>query len=99
MVPLRREGDMEASPVVPLVNIGDLCTHCLRDTAPGTDLFADRIPSGSEWSVTTGLADDITVDVNGWMCVDCYSLRCSVCDEPTADYTLRDNRAFCSDHA
>lgn len=90
---------METATVVPVINIGDLCTHCLRDTAYGTDLFVDRIPSGTEWSVTTGLADDITVDVNGWMCVDCYSLPCGVCGESTDDYTLRDGKVYCADHA
>lgn len=49
-------------------DIGDLCTHCHRDTSFGSGLFVNRIPSGTETE-------------NGYLCPDCQMYECDRCDE------------------
>ena len=34
--------------MIKIIDIGDLCTHCGRDTSFGNGLFVNRIPSGSD---------------------------------------------------
>lgn len=34
--------------VMTVKDVGDLCTHCHRDTGWGSSLFVDRIPSTTE---------------------------------------------------
>tara|TARA_R100000687_G_C6331668_1_gene109984 strand:+ start:46 stop:336 length:291 start_codon:yes stop_codon:yes gene_type:complete len=51
-----------------IVDIGDLCTHCHRDTSYGSGLFVNRIPSGTETE-------------NGYMCPDCQMYECDRCDK------------------
>jgi len=51
------------------IDIGDRCTHCGRDTAFGTGLFVNRIPSGAEWSDETLEV----VEVYGYMCAECQT--------------------------
>lgn len=55
------------------LDIGDRCTHCGRETAIGSGLFVDRIPSytdseqASEW-----LEDWERVDyISGYLCREC----------------------------
>ena len=56
-------------------DIGNLCTHCGRDTsrAAGNGLFVNRVPSD-------------TGEVVGYMCVDCQMIECDFCDELPLDY-------------
>ena len=70
------------------VDIGDLCTHCGRDTAFGTGLFVNRIPSGTDGTlVITGGEEDvrISVTVDGYMCPDCQLVECESCGELAED--------------
>ena len=87
------------------VDIGDLCTHCGRDTSFGSGLFVDRIPSSGDGELF--LADttlnpegpDVTVDVGveGYMCHECQRVECDQCEKPTLDYHMVDGSVFCSD--
>jgi len=56
-------------------DIGDLCTHCGRDTSfgSGNGLFVNRI--GSD-----------TGEVLGYMCPDCQMIECDYCKELTLEY-------------
>ena len=62
------------------VDIGDLCTHCGRSTAFGSQLFVNRIEI--EWDTATlvltgGDADvRISVEVDGYMCAECQLIKC-----------------------
>ena len=70
------------------VDIGNLCTHCGRDTAFGTGLFVNRIPSGTDGTlVITGGEEDvrISVTVDGYMCPDCQLVECENCGELSED--------------
>lgn len=56
-----------------VLDIGDRCTHCGRDTSAGSSLWVDRIPaftdseSASEW-----LEDWERVDsLDGYLCREC----------------------------
>jgi hypothetical protein len=64
------------------VNIGDLCTHCGRDTSygNGSGLFVNRIPSGAEGRLILDGGMDVTwigdyhwidVTLEGYMCPEC----------------------------
>lgn len=93
------------------VDIGDLCTHCGRDTSLGSGLFVGRIPSGREQVAIRLYADgrvllDATdapgVAVEGYMCHECQRvhpnpLDCDKCEKPTLDYHTVDSSVFCSD--
>ena len=54
-------------------NIGNLCTHCHRDTSFGSGRFVNRIPSFTE-------------DEEGYMCTDCQSMECDHCHEKCLDW-------------
>ena len=59
---------------IPNVDIGNLCTHCGEDTALGTGLFVNRIPSGTDGTLvmTAGDADGrVSVTIDGYMCPAC----------------------------
>jgi hypothetical protein len=82
------------------VNIGDLCTHCGRDTSFGNGLFVNRIPSGADGRLMlAGGPDDVYLDVTleGWMCAKCQSVECDKCGEMTLDYNIEDSTILCSD--
>ena len=57
------------------IDIGDLCTHCGRDTTfnSGNGLFVNRIPSGASGKLILDGGDDVTLDVelDGYMCPEC----------------------------
>ena len=65
------------------IDIGDLCTHCGRDTSfqSGNGLFVNRIPSKTD-------------DKSGYMCPDCqyndldYCVECDECSELTLEYEI-----------
>ena len=81
------------------VDIGDLCTHCGRDTSFGSGLFVDRIPSSGNGELY--LAEKtilrMDVDVEGYMCHECQRVECDQCEKPTLDYHMVDGSVFCSD--
>ena len=62
------------------IDIGDLCTHCGKDTSFGSGdlLFVNRIPSGADGKLE--LAGEVTIDVtiDGYMCVECKSIECEL---------------------
>ena len=82
------------------VDIGDLCTHCGRDTSFGAVddngeqllLFVNRIPSGADGMLVLDGGEDktISVRITGYMCVDCQSVECDKCGESTLDYEILD---------
>ena len=51
-----------------IVDIGDLCTHCHRDTSFGSGLFVNRIPS-------------MTEDEDGYLCPECQMFDCDRCNK------------------
>ena len=65
------------------INIGDLCTHCGRDTSfeSGELLFVNRIPSGADGTLILAGGDEVKVEVEvtGYMCADCQSVECDEC--------------------
>lgn len=63
-----------------VVDIGDRCTHCGCDTAPGSGSWVNRIPSG--WQ-----ADADSPDLYGWMCADCQCMECDVCGESVLEWS------------
>lgn len=76
------------------VDIGPRCTHCGRDTGPGSGLFVNRIPSG--WS--TGADAPMVI---GYQCADCQCIDCDSCGEPVMEYSAApDGQGFwCDDCA
>ena len=47
-------------------DIGNLCTHCHRDTSFGSGLFVNRIPSETE-------------NEDGYLCPECQMFDCDRC--------------------
>ena len=90
------------------VDLGDLCTHCGRNTAFSPDpphLFVNRIPSGADGTlilaggkdleIGEGLTVDIPITVEGFMCVDCQMIECDRCGEMTLEYaTIEDDNGY-----
>ena len=84
------------------IDIGDLCTHCGRDTSfgSGESLFVNRIPSGADGKLILANAPEdyyLDVTVNGYMCVDCQSVECDECNEDVLDYYINDGQIICTD--
>ena len=86
------------------INIGDMCTHCGRDTSfgSGNGLFVNRIPSGADGRLVLDGGDDVTIDVTleGYMCPECQQIECDKCGEMTLDYRIEDSETpqiICSD--
>ena len=84
------------------IDIGDLCAHCGRDTSFGSGelLFANRIPSGTDGTlVLAGSWDEVKleVEVTGYMCAECQSVKCDECGNKVLDYNIDDGRIICSD--
>lgn len=55
------------------LDIGDLCTHCGRDTSPGSSLWVDRIPAYVDAeNAEFWLEDWERVDyLDGYLCREC----------------------------
>ena len=81
------------------VDIGDLCTHCGRDTSfqavddngKYLSLFVNRIGSDADGQLllTSGESDvTIPVTVAGYMCIDCQRVECDRCGQLTIDYAI-----------
>ena len=94
------------------IYIGDLCTHCGRDTSFGSVdengekllLYVNRIPSDTDGTLT--LQDgSISVEVVGYMCPACqyndldYCVECDECSELTLEYDSidQDTPVICPD--
>ena len=71
------------------INIGDLCTHCGRDTSEA--LFVNRIPSGADGTLVLAGGDEVKVEVEvtGYMCADCQSVECDECGNKVLHYSIR----------
>ena len=83
------------------INIGDLCTHCGRDTSSDSEesLFVNRIPSGADGTLTLAGGDEVKVEVEvtGYMCADCQSVECDECGNKVLHYSIRELKIVCSD--
>ena len=62
-----------------IINIGNECTSCRRDTSIGSNLFVNRIPSGTE-------------KLEGYLCFECQPMKCNKCHEPRTD--IRERYSF-----
>ena len=63
---------------MPMDNIGDNCTQCHRDTARGSGLFVNRIPSETDTE-------------EGWLCRKCQETECDVCGNLTSSYEVTES--------
>ena len=86
------------------IDLGDLCTHCGRDTSFGSVdengekllLFVNRIPSGADATLTLVCGNydletvEIPVTADGYMCPDCQCIECDECGELTLEYEFID---------
>lgn len=56
-----------------VLDIGDQCTHCGRDTAPGSSLWVDRIPAHVDSSSCEDWLQgwEIVQYVDGYLCREC----------------------------
>ena len=72
------------------IDIGDLCTHCGRETSLGTSLFVNRIPSRTNGTLELKLNEYVSleVEVDGYMCPECQQLECDKCGELAVDYYI-----------
>lgn len=75
------------------IDLGDACIYCMNSTSAGSGRFCNRVPSDSEWEVTTfgGCGDTYIVSVIGWACAECQALPCNKCDARTVDYIISDD--------
>ena len=84
------------------VDIGDLCTHCGRNTSAwsgdGPPLFVNRIPSDADGTLILAGGKDleIPVTVEGYMCEECQMIECDRCGEMVLDYDIVDGDIVCS---
>ena len=63
--------------MIEIVDIGDNCTHCGKDTSFGTGSFVNRIPSTTDTQ-------------EGYMCPDCQAVECDTCNQKSLDYWMTD---------
>lgn len=58
---------------VTTLDIGDLCTHCGRDTSAGGGLWVDRIPSYTDAESASEWLDDWdkVQYLDGYLCSEC----------------------------
>tara|TARA_R100001244_G_scaffold73788_1_gene59173 strand:- start:23 stop:286 length:264 start_codon:yes stop_codon:yes gene_type:complete len=67
-----------------IVDIGNNCTHCGKDTSFGSGRFVNRIPSTTDTQ-------------EGYMCPDCQAVECDKCGQKTLDYLITEaGQLFCS---
>ena len=86
------------------VDIGDLCTHCGRNTSAwsgdGPPLFVNRIPSDTDGTLILDRGEDvveISVTVEGYMCEECQCVECDKCNEMVTDYSISEaGEVLCS---
>ncbi len=63
-------------------DIGDLCTHCHKDTSFGSGRFVNRIPSTTDTE-------------EGYMCPSCQSIECDKCNNISLEYVIVDDEILC----
>ena len=80
------------------IYIGDLCTHCGRDTSLVL-LFVNRIPSGADGTLVLAGGDEVKVEVEltGYMCGECQSVECDECGNKVLDYNIDDGQIICTE--
>jgi len=84
-----------------ILDIGDLCTHCGRDTSFGSVdyegkqllLFVNRIPSHDVGQLVfangvTAPESGYEIALDGYMCTDCQRVECHQCGELTLNYEI-----------
>ena len=83
------------------IDIGDLCTHCGKDTSLGSGelLFVNRIPSVADGKLELAGGEEVTIDVtiDGYMCVNCQLIQCDMCDGMVLEYDLTNGDVVCMD--
>ena len=83
------------------IDIGDLCTHCGKDTSfgSGEQLFVNRIPSGADGKLELAGGEEVTIDVtiDGYMCVNCQLIQCDMCDGMVLEYDITNGDVVCMD--
>ena len=79
------------------IDIGDLCTHCGRDTTGGDGLFVNRIPSGADGRLILDGGDDVTLDItiDGYMCPQCQAVECDECGGSFSDLHEFEEQRIC----
>lgn len=83
------------------IDIGDLCVWCGRSTAPGSGLWVNRVPAGSDATQIQDwcgiVPDDPFITVEGWGCRDCMARPCDRCDHmiPMDEDVYAPNRDNC----
>jgi len=65
-------------------DIGNLCTHCHKDTSFGSGRFVNRIPSTTDTE-------------EGYMCPSCQSIECDMCDDISLEFEIVNGEVFCGD--
>lgn len=75
------------------VDIGDACTHCGCNTAPGSGAWVNRVPSGYSASVNAP-------EIIGYLCAECQSERCDECGTLALEWSSTpEGRIVCDDCA
>tara|TARA_R100001594_G_C4020497_1_gene259005 strand:- start:80 stop:352 length:273 start_codon:yes stop_codon:yes gene_type:complete len=61
-----------------MIDIGNLCIDCKKDTSFGSGLFVNRVPAdnGKE---------------EGYLCSECQMIECDVCDQLTNDWEYNED--------
>lgn len=74
------------------MDIGDLCTHCGRDTSMGSGNFVNRISSGTTIDTAQDWMDKETYAklnpqalLTGYLCPTCQAYDCDKCGKPIFD--------------
>ena len=68
-----------------IINIGNKCTECFKDTSFGSGRFVNRIPSGTD-------------KYEGYLCSECQMIECDKCDKLSLEYIITDNGSiWCDD--
>lgn len=66
-----------------LIDIGDNCIECGRDTSFGSGLFVNRIPADDGRST-------------GYLCPECQCIGCKRCDAEVLEYSYSESEGgFC----
>ena len=76
---------------LPVIDVGSMCVDCGKDTAMGSGLFVNRMPSDKIWSVN----EQFEVEVDGYLCRECQLLDCGTCKTAVLDYELINNSVVC----
>ena len=77
------------------VDIGELCTHCFKDTSfsAKNGKRVNRIPSDADAKIVSdnelfdeeGNLIEIRITIQGYMCPECRLIDCDTCGNPTLE--------------